>query len=207
MNLPNQILVLPALSQTSNLQEKGPVILQHVVNLSQERAEMSNTNVLGHFQTGDLVVLSRWDGNITVIHAENTGLLLWNTSLAKPIVTPFGLVAPESDTSGMSAVVDGGILGKGSPAASNIKQTFSLLQVDLLTNDLKLIVLNLLKSLLPSDVGNDTGSVDHARSKEPSVKVITSVVVVTDLFFICKIISYMQNSLGALLSLGAIFLP
>ena len=154
---------------------------------------MPDTDVLGHFQTGDLVVLSRWDGNITVIHAKNAGLLLWNTSLAKPVVTPFGLVATESDTSSMSTVVDGGILGEGSPAASNIKQTLSLLQVDLLTNDFKLVVLNLLKSLLPRDVGNDTGSVDHARSKEPSVKVITSVIVVTDLFLICRVVSYMQK--------------
>jgi hypothetical protein len=64
-------LVLPALSQTSDLQEEGTVVLEHVVDLLEEGAEVPDTDVLGHLETGDLVVLAGRNGGVTVVHAQN----------------------------------------------------------------------------------------------------------------------------------------
>lgn len=55
---PDQVLVLPGLSQTSILQEENTIVLQSLVNLSQESTKSSDTNVLSHLKTGDLVVLT-----------------------------------------------------------------------------------------------------------------------------------------------------
>jgi hypothetical protein len=62
--------------------------------------------MLGHLETGDLVVLPFWDGNVAVIHAQNLALLLRDTSLSETIITPSSLVAAESDTGGFGAIVD-----------------------------------------------------------------------------------------------------
>lgn len=45
---PDEILILPWLSQTRNLQKENSIVVKHVVNLSQEGSEVTDTNVLGH---------------------------------------------------------------------------------------------------------------------------------------------------------------
>ncbi len=159
---PNQILVLPALSQTSNLEVENTVILQHIIALLQERSKMSDTNVLGHFETGDLVVLALGHGNVAIIHAQNIALLVGNTGLAKSIVTPGSLVTTKCDTSSLGAIVDTSKFGQGSPSATNIEESLALLEINLLADDSKLIILQLLKSLLLVDVRDNAGCVDHA---------------------------------------------
>jgi hypothetical protein len=177
-------LVLPALSQTSDLQEEGTVILEHVVDLLEEGAEVPDTDVLGHFETGDLVVLSGGNGSVAVVHAQDLRLRLWDTVATEAAVAPGSLVASESDTSDMSAKVLRSKAGERSPATSEIKHLVARLQVNLGTDDLELVVLKLLESLLLRDVGDDTGSVNHARAQEPTVEVITAVVVIADLLLI-----------------------
>lgn len=117
---PDEILVLPALSQSSDLEEKNSVVIHHIVTLLQERSKMSHTNVLSHLETGDLLVFAFWDWDVTVIHAENLALLLGDASLAKSIVTPSSLVATESDSSSPCTVVDTGEFGKSSPSTADI---------------------------------------------------------------------------------------
>lgn len=117
---PDEILILPALSQSSDLQEENSVIVHHFIALSQEASKMSNTNVFGHFKTGDLVVFSFWNRDITIVHAENVALLLGDASLAKSIVAPSGLVATKGDTSSFCTIVDTSKFCQGSPSASNI---------------------------------------------------------------------------------------
>lgn len=183
---PHKILVLPRLAETSNLQEENSVVVKHVVNLSQESLEVANTDVLSHLETGDLVILALWDGNIAVVHAEDSALLFGDTGLAKTVVSPGGLVTAKSDTCDVGAEVNTGKLGQSSPAATNIKHSLALLEVNLLANDGKLVVLKFLKSLLLGDIGDNARSVDHTWAKEPPVEIITSVIVISDLLLICK---------------------
>lgn len=188
---PGEILVLPSLTETSVLKEEDTIIVKHVVNLLQEATEVADTNVLRHLKTGDLLVATLRNGNITVIHAENLALLLGDAGLAHAAVTPSGLVAAKSDTGDMGAILLTGKASKSTPTTANIKHRVTLVEANLLANDSKLVVLELLKSLLAVDVGDDTRSVDHAGAKEPAVEVITTVVVVTDLLLVCNTLVYL----------------
>lgn len=181
---PDEILKLPVLTETSNLQEEDTIVVEHVMNLLEETVEVADTNVLGHLQTGNLAVATLRDGDITVVHAQNLALVLGNASIAQSLVAPSSLVAAESDTGGLGAIVDTGEAGKSAPAAADVEKLLVLLELNLFANNSKLVVLELLQRLLLVDVGNDTRSVDHTRAEEPAVKVITAVVVVTDLLLI-----------------------
>jgi len=183
---PDEILILPWLSQPSNLKEEDTVVVQHLVTLSQETSQVSNTNVLGHLETGDFVIFSFRDGDITIIHAENLALLFGNASLSEAVVTPGSLVATKSDTGSLGAEVDTGKFGKGSPSATDIQHLFVLLESNFLADNGHLVILQLFEGFLLVNIGNDTGCVDHAWAKEPSIEIITAVVVVTDLLLICR---------------------
>lgn len=186
---PDEVLVLPGLAETSYLQEKDTVVLKHVVDLTQERGEVTDTNVLSHLETGDLLVAAVNPGSITVVRAQNTRLGVLNASLAKAVVAPGGLIAPESDTSDFSTVVDGSVLSKSAPATAKVENLVAGLHTDLLTDNGQLVVLELLEGLFLVDVADDTRGVNHTGTKEPSIKVITSVVVVTNLFLVCSAMS------------------
>lgn len=181
---PDEILVLPRLAETGVLHEEDSVIVEHVVDLLEEGGEVTDTDVLGHFQTGDLVVLALGDGGVAVVHAENTGLLLGNADLAKASVAPGSLVAAESNTGDLSAIVGRCELGKSTPTAAEIEHALASLEGNLLTDDGQLVVLELFKRLFLVDVRDDTGSVDHAGTEEPAVEVVTAVVVVADLLLV-----------------------
>lgn len=181
---PGQILKLPGLAETGDLEEKDTVVVEHVVDLTCEAAEVTDTDVFGHFQAGDFVVAALGDGDVAVVHAENSGLVLGDASLAEAIVTPGSLVAAESDTSDVSTVLDRGKLGQGAPATANVEHPLALLDVNLLADNGQLVVLELLERLLLVDVGNDARSVNHTRAEEPAVEVVTAVVVVTDLLLV-----------------------
>ena len=183
---PGEVLELPGLAKTSNLQEENSIIIKHLVDLAQEGSEMADTNVLSHLKAGDLVVTPLWNWDVTVIHAQDAGLLLWNAGIAEASVTPGSLVTSKCDTGNVCAEVDRGELGKSSPSAANVEHSLALLKIDLLADNGELIVLKLLKCLLLVDVGDDTRGVDHAWAKEPAVEVIASIVMVADLFLIWK---------------------
>jgi hypothetical protein len=55
------------------------------------------------------------------------------------------------------------------------------LQIQLSTNDLELIILQLLQRLLLLDIPDDTTRVDHPRTQEPGIEIIAPVVVLADL--------------------------
>lgn len=181
---PDEILILPRLSETSNLEEEDTIVIKHVVDLGEESGEVTDTDVLSHLEAGDLVVAALRDGNVTVVHAQNLALLLGDTNLAHGAVAPGGLVATKSDTGNLGAVVLAGETGEGAPAAANIQQSLVLLELNLLADNSQLVVLELLQSLLRVDVRDDTRGVDHARTEEPAVKVIAAVIVVSNLFLI-----------------------
>lgn len=181
---PDEILILPSLSETSDLEEEDTIVIKHVVNLGDESREVTDTDVLGHLKTGDLVVAALRDGNVTVVHAQNLALLLGDANLAHGAVAPGGLVATKSDASNLGAVVLAGETGESAPAAANVQQSLVLLELNLLTDNGQLVVLELLQSLLRVDVRDNTRGVDHARTEEPAVKVIAAVIVVSNLFLI-----------------------
>lgn len=185
---PNQILVLPALSQTSNLEVEDSIIIHHIIALLEEASKMSDTNVLSHLETCDFVVFALWNWDIAVIHAKNFGLFLSNSSPSETIVTPGSLVTAQSDTSSLSTVVDTGKFGKGSPSTTNIEKPLAWLEVNLLTDNSEFVVLQLFKGLLLVWIRDNTGSIDHTWAEEPSVEVITSVVMVADLLLICGVL-------------------
>lgn len=184
---PVEILVLPVLSQTGVLQNKGTVILKHVVDLRAERAEVLDTNMLNHLQRQNLVVLllsALGEGNVSVVHAQNSGLGGGDTVLGQVVVSVLGLVLSKSDTGDVNTVLLGSKSSESSPSTADIENLLTLLQVGLLTDDSQLVVLHLLKSLLLVDVGDDTGGVDHSGAEEPGVEVVTSVVVLSHLLLI-----------------------
>lgn len=192
---PDEILVLPGLPEAGNLEEEDTIVLKHVVDLAEEGGEVANTDVLGHLETGNSLVLALWDGDITVVHAENLALLLRDAVLAKTVVAPGSLVATKRDTSDVSTVVDTGKLGQGTPATADVEHAVALLQLNLLADNRELVVLKLLQRFFLVDVGDDTRGVDHARTEEPTVEVITTVVVVADLLLICEL-SAMYTGIG-----------
>lgn len=145
---------------------------------------MTDTNVLSHLETGDLVIAALGDRGVSVVHAQDVALLVGDADLAQSVVAPGSLVATQSDTSGLGTVVDTGEASKSAPTASKVEEPLALLQTNLLTDNSQLVVLELLETLLLVDIGDDTRSVDHARAKEPGVKVITTVVVVTNLLLV-----------------------
>ena len=82
---------------------------------------MLHADVLGHFQTGDFFIASGRQGDVTIIHTEDLALAFFYPRSSQCIVAPRCLIPSESDPSRMCSVIDAGILGKRSPAATNVK--------------------------------------------------------------------------------------
>lgn len=183
---PDEILILPRLAQTSDLQEEDTIVVQHVIDLRKEGSEVTDTDVLGHLETGDLLVAAINPRSVTVVKAQDTALRILNTSIAKTLVTPSSLVTTQGDTGDLSTIVNRSILSQSTPATTEIKDSVTGLNTDLFANNSQLVVLKFLESLFLVGVADDTGSVDHAGAQEPSVEVITAVVVVTNLLLIYR---------------------
>lgn len=109
---------------------------------------------------------------------------LGNTSFPETVVTPGGLVAAESDTGNVGAVVDRSVLGKGTPATAQVENRVTRLEIDLLADHSHLVIAEFLEGFFPVDIADDARGIKHARTQEPSIEIITSVVVVTDLLLI-----------------------
>jgi hypothetical protein len=87
-------------------------------------------------------------------------------------------------TSNICSVVLGGMSNKCTPSTTNIQQPITLLQIQFITNHSHLVILQFLKSFHLVDIFNKTTGVNHPLSEEPGVEIVSSVVVVSDLFFI-----------------------
>jgi hypothetical protein len=154
---PGQVLVLPGTSQTSDLQEEDTVILQQVLDLVQKLLELSDTDVFSHLQTSDLVVL--FSGNVSVVHAQDSDTFS-DTVLFSLAHTPLGLVATQSDTSNVSTLL-GGVDGQGTPTATDVEHLFTLLETDLVGDEVEFVLLELFQGFGVLFVGDDTRGVDH----------------------------------------------
>ena len=87
-------------------------------------------------------------------------------------------------TGDISSIILGGMSDKGSPSTTDIKQSITLLQGQLLADHVELVVLQLRPIIYCVDKGDYTTSVDHSWSQEPRVDVVASVVVVPDLVLV-----------------------
>jgi hypothetical protein len=113
------------------------------------------------------------------------------------------LVAGQSNASSIATVILRSESDESTPAASNIEVAITRLKSELLADNDQLVVLKLLKSFLVFEILDDTAGVDHARAEEPEyqmtnegsvqmndilcapvVEIITTVVMVANLFFI-----------------------
>lgn len=181
---PDQILVLPRFAQTGDLQEEDTVIIEHIVDIRQKGREVTDTDVLGHFETCDLLIPAGNDRGITVVHAQNAALGFVDATLPERIVSPGGLVAAESDTGNVSSVVDAGVFRESAPAAAKVENGVTGLQANLFAHNRELVILELLEGLFLVDIADEAGGVDHARAEEPCVEIVTTVVVTPDLFLV-----------------------
>lgn len=66
---PDEVLVLPRLPKTGDLEEEDTVVVQHIVDLTQERGEVSYANMFGHLETSDFTVAAGTGGDVAVVHA------------------------------------------------------------------------------------------------------------------------------------------
>lgn len=182
---PDQVLVLPRLSQSSVLKEENTIVIKHIVHLVEELAKLSHSYVLSHLQAGNLVVLSSLGhGSVTVVEAQNSGLRLGDSILAEVAVTPGGLVATQGDSSYVRLVLTRSESGKSSPTTSEVQDLVAWLESNLFAHYTQLVVLELLQSLLAVNVRDESRGVDHSGAQEPRVKVVTTVIVVSDLLLV-----------------------
>lgn len=101
-------------------------------------------------------------------------------------------------SSDVGSVVLSGVRNKRSPSTSNVQHPVALLQSELLTDHVELVVLELLEGLHTVDIGDDTGCVNHTWAKEPRIEVVSSVVVITDLVLILslRVVDNLGNEVG-----------
>ena len=182
VDAPDEVLVLPSLTETGELDIHSTIILKHIVALAEESGKLLDTDVLAHLELGDLVELLL--GNVAVVHAQNVALLGSNASGTKSVSSVSSTLLGNGNTGDLGAVVDTGEFGKSTPATADVEHGLALLEVELFANDSHLVVLELLKGFLLGRVRDNTAGVDHARAEEPSVVVVTAVVVGTDLLHV-----------------------
>lgn len=179
---PDEILVLPGLSETRQLNIHGAVILEHVVALAEKGGELSNADVLAHFELRDLVVLLL--GGVPVVHAQNPALLLRNARVSQHVIAPGGAILGNGDAGNLCSVVYTGKLGQRAPARPNVQKGLALLELELLAHNGHLVVLELLQRLLTRRVRDDAAGVNHAGAEEPGIVIVSGVVVGADLLHV-----------------------
>ena len=128
---PDEVLVLPVGTDTSDLEDEDAVVVEEVVHLAEESGVATDTNVLGHLERDDLGVRGAATGNVAVVEAEDACARSITTVGRNAVVAELGLVLAEGDTGDLAAVVLVRERGKGAPTATNIQKTVLGLQVEL----------------------------------------------------------------------------
>jgi hypothetical protein len=111
---------------------------------------------LGHFQRRNLVESTRTVLNLAEVLAKNPCSGGVDAIVLDALVTELGLVAGESNTSSIAAVVLRSESDESPPATSNVEVTITGLKSELLADDGQLVVLELLKSFLALEILDDT---------------------------------------------------
>ena len=135
-----------------------------------------------HLNTSNLVVLDStimlWD--IAIIVDYPAGILVHALSLGR-LLGKCHLFLCQGTTGGDGSSL-GSLNGQGAPSTANIQMLFSFLQMDGIQNAVNLALLAHLQGLsFVVLVVEDARGVDHRGAQEPSVKVIATVVHVSNL--------------------------
>lgn len=94
---PVQVLELPYSPDTSNLEYHDSIIGKQVVDVTEESRVSPDTDVLCHFKTRDLVVVTGLVGDVSEIVAEDSTLRFGNVVFPQSLGTECSLFSSECD--------------------------------------------------------------------------------------------------------------
>ena len=129
---------------------------------------------LSHLQTNDLSEYPLLPWQIAVITILNTSPAWITTALPNPLVPKYSLVVAEGDAQNGALVILVSERCESSPSTPDIEKTIVRLEVQLLTNNSELVILEFFESLGAIEIFDDARCVHHARTKEKFVEIITT---------------------------------
>ena len=178
---PAEVFELPRPSESGDLQEEESVVVEKRVDLTTELTVFAHADVFTHFQTRDLVIApdAVEQRRITVVHAQSACAFADSASFAQ-CVRPFRLVATERNADTVRSVFLCTVRNECSPAAAEVEMRIALVQLDLLCDAVHLVHLRFFECVV--HCLEDRGRVNHRRTEERRIEVVTAVVVSADLF-------------------------
>lgn len=123
-------------------------------------------------------------GNVAVVHAEDFALFLGNPSTAKGIGSIGSTLLGNGDAGYLGSIVETRELGKSAPSAPDIEHLLAFLQGELLANDSHFVILELFEGFLLGSIRDGAAGINHTWAEEPSVVIVSTVVVGADLVHI-----------------------
>ncbi len=81
-------LILPRLSDPGNLKVGDSIIVEHIVDLSEEARQTPDADVLRHLKRDNLTISASRYRYITVIHAEDSALISGNACFPELMIAP-----------------------------------------------------------------------------------------------------------------------
>merc|ERR1719361_266633 len=156
---------------------KASIILQHTAHMLQKRGKILNSNMLSHLNTCNLVIFESivmlWYVPI-VINDPITSLI--NTLLSCCILGKCHLLFCQC-TSGTICTAFSSPNHQSTPSTTNIQVIFTLFQVNRVKNRINLSLLRNLQTLLfISRLVKYPARINHGRSQEPAIEVVTAVI-------------------------------
>ena len=174
---PGDVLPVGALAEASDLHQEKAVVLHEAAHTTEVRVnKVSEADVLCHLDGRDLVKLAV-AGDVTVVHAQDLSL---DVLFCVALVAPFLSLNGEGDTGAGGAEVANSMAGQSAPAASDVQELFSLLQLKLLADEVHLVGLGLFERLV--EALEDARGVHHGRAHERMEERVATVVVLCDFF-------------------------
>eukprot|EP00754_Rhynchopus_humris_P009009 Rhum_TRINITY_DN13917_c0_g1::Rhum_TRINITY_DN13917_c0_g1_i2::g.65975::m.65975 len=174
---PRDVLPVRALAQTSDLHQEQTVVLHQSLHTVQVQLEVLQTHVLRHLDRRHLVEAPLLR-DVTVVHREDLNVLLQPLLLVL-LRAPRRTLHGERHTRRLRAVLLSRVPRERTPAAADVEERLTLLQVHLVADHRHLVLLRNLQGLVQS--AEETRRVHHRRSKEGTEEVVSTVVVVGDL--------------------------
>lgn len=180
---PVDVFPVGALTETGDLHQELTVFLEAVADLLEVDLEVGEADVFSHLDGRDSIkalifILIR---DITVIAHKHLGLLLGEAFGFVLVAAPLTAFDGERDGSSFSSVLASSMAGESSPSTADVEELLSLLDVQLVTDHIHLVVLCLLESFV--QVLENGGRVDHAGAKEGCEEIVTAIVMLGDFLF------------------------
>ena len=129
---------------------------------------------LSHLQTNNLSEYPLLPWQIAAITVLNTSPAWITATLPNPLVPKYSSVVAEGDAQNGVLIILVSERCEGSPSAPDIEKAIVRLEVQLLTNNGELIILEFFESLGAIEIFDDARCVRHARTKEKFVEIITA---------------------------------